>query len=231
MAVNMSTIIEPYRKGTRFGEWVERLEFYFSYNNVTPDARRACFITLGGPVIYHELKLLSPTNNLTTVSYEDMIEKLREKIIATWELAGKNSKNLNNDDGHCGQIAYLAQLSPSARVGVTARKLLATYNAARAGSSRDPGNSPRVSVKDRLGHKPYVRQYDDNSRIRNQSWRQTEKFPPWEWRQKPNYADMTCNFCGVKGHIKRKCFKLKNMQRETVNSIDTPNQQNWKNTS
>lgn len=31
---------------------------------------------------------------------------------------------------------------------------------------------------------------------------------------------MICNFCGVKGHIKKKCFKLKNMHRDTVNLVE-----------
>lgn len=83
MAVNVSTTIEPYRKGTPFGEWVERLEFYFSYNNVSNEHKRACFITLSGPIIYHELKLLFPTNNLKEVSYEDMVAKLRTRIDKT----------------------------------------------------------------------------------------------------------------------------------------------------
>lgn len=292
MAVNVSTTIEPYRKGTPFGEWVERLEFYFSYNNVSNEHKRACFITLSGPIIYHELKLLFPTNNLKEVSYEDMVAKLRtridktesdliqrlkfnnrtqqpdetvedfvlsvklqaefcsfegfkdvairdrilagvrdkslrerllneekltlataEKIIATWELAGKNSERLSHkDDGHFGQIASLAH--PTGKIGSSMGKLLATYGAARAYNGV---SSPRIPVRERLGHRPFVRKYEDSRRFKD--WKETEKFRPGEWRQKQSYADMTCNFCGAKGHIKRKCFKLKNMEREKVNLV------------
>lgn len=289
--VNVTTTIEPYRKGTPFGEWVERLEFYFSLNNVSPGDKKAYFITLSGPVIYHELKLLFPTSNLTDVSYDDMITKLRtrldktesdiiqrlkfnnrvqqpdetvedfvlsvklqaefcsfgdfkdlairdrilagvrekslrerllnedkltlaiaERIIATWELAGKNAKNLNNNDDD--QYGRIASLAPASKVGTSMRKLLAVYNGGEMESS------PRVPVRDRLGYRPYSRRVEDTTRYKKQSWRETEKFKPGQWRQKPSYADMICNFCGAKGHIKRKCFKLKNMRRDTVNMLN-----------
>ncbi|XP_065083728.1 uncharacterized protein LOC135705805 [Ochlerotatus camptorhynchus] len=216
--VNVTATIEPYRKGMPFGEWVERLEFYFALNKVSIETKRAYFVTLSGPVIFHELKLLFPTSNLNTVSYDDMIANLREKIIATWELAGKNAKKLSgtNDDQY-GQIASLTQ--PLPKPGSTMQKLLAVYNAANVGTS-GTRVSPRVPIKDRLGHRLYTRKFDDNVRPRGHYWRETEKFKPGGWRQKPNYADMTCNFCGVKGHIKRKCFKLKNMQQDAVNMVD-----------
>ncbi|XP_062711362.1 uncharacterized protein LOC134289499 [Aedes albopictus] len=296
--VNVTTTIEPYRKGAQFGEWVERLEFYFSLNNVSADAKRACFITLGGPVIFHELKLLFPTSNLTTVSYEDMVAKLRtrldktesdliqrlkfnnriqqpdetvedfvlsvklqaefcsfegfkevairdrilagirekslrerllnedkltlekaEKIIATWEIAGKNARNLsNNDNDQYGRIASLTH--PSAKIGSSMKKLLSVYNGGRTYNGGELDNSPRVSVKDRLGRRPYSKRVEDTARFRRQSWGDAGKPRSGEWRQKPNYAEMTCNFCGVKGHIKRKCFKLKNMKRDTVNMLN-----------
>lgn len=37
---------------------------------------------------------------------------------------------------------------------------------------------------------------------------------------RPNYAEMICNFCGIKGHIRRRCFKLKNMRKEAVNMVE-----------
>ncbi|XP_058447733.1 uncharacterized protein LOC131428088 [Malaya genurostris] len=75
--------------------------------------------------------------------------------------------------------------------------------------------SPRSNVKSRLGYNyknkfPY---YKD------------DRFKPTEWRDsrersKPDYSQMTCDYCGVKGHIKRKCFRLKNSQRNMVKFVD-----------
>ncbi|XP_055616169.1 uncharacterized protein LOC129769295 [Toxorhynchites rutilus septentrionalis] len=295
--VNVTATIEPYRKGMPFGEWVERLEFYFTLNDVVDEAKRAYFVTLSGPVIFHELKLLFPTRNLVTVSYDDMIARLRtrldktesdliqrlkfnnrmqqpdesvedfvlsvklqaefcsfgdfkdlairdrilagvrekslrgrllneenltlaiaEKIIATWELAGKNAKNLNsNNEDQYGQIVSMQQASP--KIGSAMNKLMAVCNAVNANNEREHLNSPRVPLKERLGYKPYDQKLDHTVRSRGQSWRETEKFRPGEWRQKLSYADVICHFCGMKGHVKRKCFKLKNMRRGAVNLV------------
>ncbi|XP_062557872.1 uncharacterized protein K02A2.6-like [Armigeres subalbatus] len=32
---------------------------------------------------------------------------------------------------------------------------------------------------------------------------------------------MICNYCGIKGHIRKKCFKLKNLHRDAVNLVDS----------
>lgn len=80
---NIAVTIEPYRKGTSFGDWIERLGFFFIVNNVAAEAKRAHFITLSGPSVFAELKLLYPNGNLSEISYEDMIAKLRARFDKT----------------------------------------------------------------------------------------------------------------------------------------------------
>lgn len=80
---SISVTIEPYRKGTPFGDWIERLGFFFVVNNVAADAKRAHFITLSGPTVFTELKLLYPNGNLAEVEYEDMVSKLRARFDKT----------------------------------------------------------------------------------------------------------------------------------------------------
>lgn len=54
---NITTTLEPFRKGTSFSDWVDRLRFFFNMNKVTDEAKRDHFIALSGPVIFKELKL------------------------------------------------------------------------------------------------------------------------------------------------------------------------------
>lgn len=85
----------------------------------------------------------------------------------------------------------------------------------------------RGPVKNRLGYSPYQKE-----QWRNRQW-QSKSTQAKQWHNqgrgneeanrswnRPDYSQMTCNFCGLKGHIKRKCFKLKNMQRDAVNMVE-----------
>ncbi|XP_055538558.1 uncharacterized protein LOC129726026 [Wyeomyia smithii] len=75
--------MEPYKKGTPFSHWVERLEFLFVANKISESDRRAYFIAVCGPYIYAKLKLLFPVSNLTDIPLETMIEKLKMRIDRT----------------------------------------------------------------------------------------------------------------------------------------------------
>lgn len=76
----MATSIEPYRKGACFTEWAERLEYLFLINLVPQEHRKAYLATLGGPIVYSELKLLYPNTDLETIAYKDMIGKLKARF-------------------------------------------------------------------------------------------------------------------------------------------------------
>lgn len=287
---NIAVTIEPYRKGTSFGDWIERLGFFFIVNNVAAEAKRAHFITLSGPSVFAELKLLYPNGNLSEISYEDMIAKLRarfdktesdliqrlkfnnrvqqpdetaedfvlsvklqaeycsfdnfksfairdrivagvrdralqqkllneekltlemaEKIITTWEMAGANAKTLNINGSNFEQIAAIRRQGPM-QSGSRLEQLARTYDMAQQAQNQGRTYNP---VKNRLGYRSFHR----NSPA-NQNWRARpmDRYQPHPNR--PNYAEMICNFCGIKGHIRRRCFKLKNMRKEAVNMVE-----------
>ena len=74
---NISLTIEPYRRGNSFTDWVERLGYFFLVNHVSNDMKKAHLITMSGPTVFTELKLLFPNDGLTNASYEDMVSKLK----------------------------------------------------------------------------------------------------------------------------------------------------------
>lgn len=82
-AVGMATTIEPYRRGISFAEWMERLDFFFEANAIQEHSRKPHFITLGGPVVYKELKLLYPNTNIAEVDYKEMVSKLKTRLDKT----------------------------------------------------------------------------------------------------------------------------------------------------
>lgn len=278
--VGMSTTIEPYRRGISFAEWVERLDFFFQANGIQENLRRPHFITLGGPVVYKELKLLYPNSSINDVPYEDMIARLKsrldktesdliqrfkfnnrvqqpdesvedfvlsvklqaefcsfgsfkdlairdrivagvrdaalqqrllneenltlavaEKLVTTWEMAGANAKTLG----------------VTANGGYALNKLLNTY--AVANQNLGQVSSVRGPVKNRLGIRPYNggnfngRREDNDKRLGE--WKRRQD------RRRTDYSGYTCDFCGAKGHIKRKCFRLINLRRDAVNLVQS----------
>ncbi|XP_029711471.1 uncharacterized protein LOC115256694 [Aedes albopictus] len=299
---NISSTLEPFRKGNSFGDWVERLGFFFDMNKIPDEEKRAHFVTLGGPTVFRELKLLFPNTNLAEVAYQEMIDKLKarldktesdlvqrlkfnlrvqqpdesledfvlsvklqaefcnfenfkkmairdrivagirdkslqqrllneekltletaEKLIATWEIAKNNAKNME-----CSSSAdQIASLKASGFPGARLNKLAATFELAGGANANAGVEGTRGPVKSRLGYSPY----------RKNEWKQK----PWQNRQwrnrgqdqernrqvnRPDYSQITCDFCGVKGHIKRKCFKLKNMHRDAVHMVHNTSEDN-----
>lgn len=279
----MATTIEPYRRGISFAEWVERLEFFFEANDIQDNLRRPHFITLGGPVVYKEVKLLYPNTNINEVPYADMIARLKsrldktesdliqrfkfnnrvqqpdesvedfvlsvklqaefcsfgnfkelairdrivagireaalqqrllneenltlpaaEKIITTWEMAGANARTLG----------------VSGTIGQSFNKLLNTY--AVANQINGQIASVRGPVKHRLGVRPHNNGFSNEKRGANDR-NLGEGFRSADWkRRRPDYSGYTCDFCGAKGHIKRKCFRYINLRRNAVNLVQSP---------
>lgn len=76
----MATFIEPYRKGMSFKDWNERLKYTFEANKIQDADKKAHFITLGGPVIFSQLRILFPCDALEKATYKEMVEKLKVKL-------------------------------------------------------------------------------------------------------------------------------------------------------
>ena len=79
----MSTFIgsvEPYIPGTSFGDYAERLQYVFNYNNVPEANRKSLFITVSGAAVFSELKKLYPGTDLDTLQYNDIITKLSNRF-------------------------------------------------------------------------------------------------------------------------------------------------------
>lgn len=287
---NINSTIEPFRKGNSFGDWIERLGFFFNMNKVPDEEKRDHFITLSGPTIFRELKLLYPNSNLAEVPYKEMVDKLKarldktesdlvqrlkfnvrvqqpdesledfvlsvklqaefcnfenfkqmairdrivagvrdkslqqrllneekltletaEKLIATWEIARNNAKNMD----YSNSTEQIASLKASGFPGARLHKLATTMEAAARANSSAKVDQSRGPVKSRLGYSPYKK-----DRWQHKQWQTRSRGNGKEERNRPDYSQMVCDFCGVKGHIKRRCFKLKNMQRDAVNMID-----------
>ncbi|XP_058822901.1 uncharacterized protein LOC131684227 [Topomyia yanbarensis] len=136
-------------------------------------------------------KKLLTEDNLTMAS--------AEKIMYTWEMAANRSKLLN-ESGHSGQVASI-----------------------------------RGSVKTRLGSRPSGRgQYEQrgsynnrdrsrsSSRSRNRSDGRVFSFRPGAWRRREQNqnTDLVCDYCGKHGHVRKRCFKLKNLKRDAVNMVE-----------
>ncbi|XP_058829258.1 uncharacterized protein LOC131688765 [Topomyia yanbarensis] len=289
--MSMASLIEPYRKGTPFSDWIDRLEYCFVANKVEDNLKKAHFITLGGPIVYSELKLQYPTGNLNEVSYDDMIKKLKtrldkkpsglvqrlrfsnrtqhpdesledyvlavklqaefcsfgtfkdqavrdriisgiadtalqqknlnededlsceatEKIIITWQMAKSNAQSM----GIGSKSEPVASINPiNNQPGVALKKLLNALENAQANNSENTPGPSRGPVKSRLGYNPYNRTDTSNPIFKPAVW------PRGSERQKADYSRLTCDFCGIKGHIKKKCFRLKNLKRDTVKFVD-----------
>lgn len=79
----MATMIEPYRKGSSFAEWVLRLEYCFIANEISEVRKKAFFISLGGQAVFKELSLLYPNLDIANVTYNDMVARLKTRFDKT----------------------------------------------------------------------------------------------------------------------------------------------------
>ncbi|XP_058840785.1 uncharacterized protein LOC131696252 [Topomyia yanbarensis] len=142
-----------------------------------------------------------------------------EKIIASWELAGNNAKTLGIGAGD-EQIAALKQ-SESRKCGSALEKLAVTYDRARNLNQSPQAGGSRGSIKSRLWYKPYNTHSHAGPR-EGRSWEKHVRFQPADYRRsrdEQRYETRSCDFCGKRGHLKRKCFKLKSLRKDAVNSV------------
>ncbi|XP_062539176.1 uncharacterized protein LOC134207478 [Armigeres subalbatus] len=116
---------------------------------------------------------------------------------------------------------------PSDHLGVAGTRLRKVYDLAQKyqdSGSDVRGNSGRGPVKSRLGFRPSERLPQTHSNQGSQEWNFRQPGGQYgrqrQWTR-PDYSQMTCNFCGVKGHIRKKCFKLKNLNRDAVNLVES----------
>ncbi|XP_062533216.1 uncharacterized protein LOC134202184 [Armigeres subalbatus] len=72
--------IDPYVPGTKFSNYVELLDYFFSSNNITEDRKKDIFMSCAGLAVFEELKLLYPATDLKTLSYADITKKLKERF-------------------------------------------------------------------------------------------------------------------------------------------------------
>lgn len=72
----MAFSMEPYRRGTSFNDWYTRMKYFFRVNDVKEEDKLAYFITISGPIIFAEIKLLYPAGNFEEASLDDIVSKL-----------------------------------------------------------------------------------------------------------------------------------------------------------
>lgn len=297
---SIACTVEPYRRGNSFNDWYTRLKYFFKVNKVKDEDKMAYFITLSGPVIFEEIKLLYPTGNFEEIPFDDLINKLKnrldkidpdlvqrykfstrvqqpdettedfvlalklqaefcgfenfkevavldriiaglrdknlrqkllseeklklasaEKIIATWEVAKANAGTAETSRDSPNMVAAIGNYS-GRESGMAMRKLAKVYGGINDYQREEVGgeaSGSRGPVKNRLGYRPYGRT-DQTGRGRQNSGSAGRRGEMYA-RQRPDYSQMVCNYCGIKGHIKKKCFKLKNLHRDAVNLVES----------
>lgn len=109
-------------------------------------------------------------------------------------------------------------------MGNSLNKILKAYEMHAAENLNKPGNS-RGPVKSRLGFKPYDYKSEmkheilDHKQTKRANWGHTGG--QHQSRFRPDYSKVICNYCKNQGHIQKKCFKPKNIQRDAINLVDT----------
>ncbi|XP_055599178.1 uncharacterized protein K02A2.6-like [Uranotaenia lowii] len=287
-AGNLLALIEPYRRGTSFSNWVERLRFCFQVNNISDIQRKPLLFTLSGPVVFDELMLLFPNDQLANAEYDDMIDRLKQRFdkkessrilrfrfttrvqepnetLEDFILSLKmQAEFCNFGDAKSSMIldriiAGVRDVNLRQRLLVEqnltqemAENLVATWEMAQTNAFAMGGQGPtsgigrygqvanlRGPVKSRLGNRPAIRgPYESRNYHQQEGFegRQTRRYTGTipkttsenssyqeDKRRKPDYRNTVCDFCKIKGHPKRKCFKLKNLKRKAVNFVDNLN--------
>lgn len=75
--------MEPSRRAVSFNDWYARLKFFYKVNKISDDDKMAYFVTLRGPVMFAEIKLLYPAGNFEEASFDDLISKLKNRFDKT----------------------------------------------------------------------------------------------------------------------------------------------------
>ncbi|XP_055619950.1 uncharacterized protein LOC129764660 [Toxorhynchites rutilus septentrionalis] len=296
MSQGMASSIEPYRKGTSFGDWADRLAYTFDANDLSAAKRKSHFMNLCGPFVYSQLKLCYRKDELDSANYDEIVVKLKQKLdktepdlvhrfrfshraqqpdesaedfvqavklqaefcgfgefknvaiqdrvlaglrdedlkqlllkeesliiekmdklITTWNIAKNNEHTFNNNSNRFVQQSYYPyeQRVNQIRRPIQQRLGFPTNNNLNRDSFAQRNNAINGVNKFQHNNSRRINGYNNRNNYNNGNGRNNF------YRFKHNYADMICDHCWVNGHIKRKCFALKNLKRDAVKFVDT----------
>nr|XP_029710866.1 uncharacterized protein LOC109407381 [Aedes albopictus] len=144
----------------------------------------------------------------------------------TWEVAQANTGTA--DQQHGGRPSSISAVidGSNQQLGVAATRMAKINELAKKHNSRGETSCGRGPVESRQGTRPADRwqQTSRGGRPSDSGGSHRQDGRPNGYRRqwlRPDYSQMTCRFCGVKGHIRRKCFRLINMNREAVKLVDS----------
>lgn len=154
-----------------------------------------------------------------------------EKMITTWEMAASHAKALTKDDistqiasvgsltgGRGAVLQRMANLSRGrgpvkSRLGYRSQFQSPTRSTERSTTSYNRYND-RSSSQSRQSKQVRFREYQ-------RRFQDAEVYPAEMKRsQEPIYDQRWCSYCGVRGHVRRKCLKLKQLKQDPINNID-----------
>ncbi|XP_062558564.1 uncharacterized protein LOC134223430 [Armigeres subalbatus] len=75
--------VDHYVRGSSFSDYMERMNILFILNNISDSNKKNLFITLSGPVIFEEVKLIFPGATIASIDYTQMVNKLKERLDKT----------------------------------------------------------------------------------------------------------------------------------------------------
>ncbi|XP_062557386.1 uncharacterized protein LOC134222259 [Armigeres subalbatus] len=149
-----------------------------------------------------------------------------EKIISTWELAASNAKTLTQNNS-LEQIASIV----GSRDDFFQR--LANLNQghgpmkSRVGYRHFPGDDERNAkpynrYNNRANHRSETERVRQERHHEQQRWYQDAVVHPVELKsdEQPVNDHRVCYFCGVRGHVRRRCPKLEHFKRSPINNIN-----------
>ena len=287
--------VDHYLRGSSdymVSDYMERMNILYVLNNISDSNKKNLFITLSGPVIFEEVKLIFPGVAIAAIDYDDMISKLKERldktkpnmlyrhkfnariqgidepaenyVLALKLLASQCGFGAHKDEAVKDKIIFGLRdeelkhkllmddnLTLEEVEKLVVRTELAKLRAKEV-KERDDEHRSVNSVKYRLGNRtrqfnlygsrPGTSGYDKHYRSRSRSPnRERGQFSGNSWHDRRNqqeygsrsdtferrgyraenpHANVICNYCKKKGHVKRNCFKLTN--RKAVNFVGEP---------
>ncbi|XP_053691322.1 uncharacterized protein K02A2.6-like [Sabethes cyaneus] len=75
--------IDHFHVGRSFTNYIERFEILCNLNNVTPETKKSWFISLSGDEVFDEIKLLFPNQDVNSLTYDTIINKLKLRFDKT----------------------------------------------------------------------------------------------------------------------------------------------------
>lgn len=112
--VTMMGTLEPFVPGNSFVEYAERLQQFFTLNDVPDNKKVASLITFLGPEAYLILKKLTMPENPSTKSYEILIHTLRQHFAPETNIIAERFKFHKEEQGQAISD-YIVQLKARAQ--------------------------------------------------------------------------------------------------------------------